>query len=455
MQNTLFLAVSSPINWNFWIPAVLVSILIIIVFGIKYLRRRTKTKPDKTIGLNDLIVDETTRSTFKDGKPNIVAPADPNVRPLKQVEEQKPVIPAPNISAVDENKKESVDETTDANFVYVAPEQELLPVSAILPQDANDLNSVNTAYKKIPQIKFSDEDHKKRANGMYSKMYEALVPEFFSGLNENGFKIIMDTFEGFVLPQMSPGYDAKAIDVQNTALGFLENALEGIYTYPEIEIMERKLRNTYPYNCMDQVRPALGNRVKVISCQGIKEITNSINATIEELGRLRAEHPTNEQETEESIKKVKTLVDSAVGILSRKLLSIDSVEDLKEEFYPCLLNSIELIKKGDEPTAYDVAKNLSILRKKDFSEFIDTEKPTPKIEKPATEITGTGKKPENNKVKNGKKSEKKSEMNGEKSTSEKTTPSGATLQEESPANTNGSEITNETEEVKQKETALA
>jgi hypothetical protein len=439
-----------------WILGGLLLLGIVIYNRKKIFAKFRNTKPDKTIGLKDPIEDNTNRSKFENGKAVIVATNDPRVHPVSASKEKTLKEELPVTLPEDENKKESVkesvDETTDANFVYVAPEQELLPVSAILPQDANDLYSVNTAYKKIPQIKFSDEDHKKRANGMYSKMYEALLPEFFSGLNENGFKIIMDTFEGFVLPQMSPGYDAKAIDVQNTALGFLENALEGIFTYPEIEIMERKLRNTYPYNCMDQVRLALGNRVKVISCQGIKEITNSINATIEELGRLRAEHPTNEQETEESIKKVKTLVDSAVSVLSRKLLSVDSVEDLKVEFYPCLLNSIELIKKGDEPTAYDVAKNLSILRKKDFSEFID-------IEKSVAETSGSTKmtKPENNK--SVRRKVKKNGGNGiEESTSGQITLSDSS-QQESLANTNGSEIVSAendlTQPVEKEETVTA
>lgn len=50
----------------------------------------------------------------------------------------------------------------------------------------------------------------------------------------------------------------------------MKDILGGIEAYPDIEIMERQLRNTYPYNRMENVLPTLGERVKVISCEEIK-----------------------------------------------------------------------------------------------------------------------------------------------------------------------------------------
>ncbi len=86
---------------------------------------------------------------------------------------------------------------------YVAPEPEALPFAAFLPEDANDLNSVISAHKNIPKIALNAEESRKIL-GMFAKDYESTIPDFFSKLEtQNGFALIMETFDGFTLDSRS------------------------------------------------------------------------------------------------------------------------------------------------------------------------------------------------------------------------------------------------------------
>ncbi|QQR49868.1 hypothetical protein IPF86_02125 [Candidatus Nomurabacteria bacterium] len=374
--------------------------------------------------MNDPIVDETNRSKFENGKAIIVATADPNVRPLKKAEEEKQAIP---VSDVNENKAD--EQTLAVN--YVAPEPEALPFAAFLPEDANDLNSVISAHKNIPKIALNAEESRKIL-GMFAKDYESTIPDFFSKLEtQNGFALIMETFDGFTLPHMFAGYSEKELAVKKTALALLKDILGGIEAYPDIEIMERQLRNTYPYNRMENVLPTLGERVKVISCEEIKKIIGTIEIAGNELNDAREENSGNDLIAEELIEKIADLVNSAIDILKRTLLSEKSVNDLKDRLYPCLIRVISLMKAGEEARAFDVAKDITDLKKKAFAEFTAKEKLKDEV------------KPENKSVR--RKVVKKNAGNGiEESASEQITLPTA-LQEEVSPNTNGSEIINEAE----------
>lgn len=433
-----------PDTWGIpygnWIVGTIILFSVFLIFRKRILASFKTHKSDKTIGLNDPIVDETNRSKFENGKAIIVATADPNVRPLKKAEEEKLAIQAPDILAVEENKVN--EQILGVN--YVEPELAPLPFTAFLPEDSNNLDSVIAAHHNVPLMKLPPEEEKK-VRGIFSKMYEALLPDFFSGLpKEGGFEMIRKTLSRFFLPSMSPGYSLKAENIENIALTFLKDALRQMHEYRNIKSMETELKETYPYNNMQNILPVFGERVEVISNKEIKEIMDSIKLAIDELDKARTERPANVEKAEESIKEIKKLVDSAVQVLDRNLLSVDDMRLLKKQFYPSLDEAIKFIKEGEELAMYDVAKSLSILRKKDFLEFIDIENSAPVIERSASE-SGSPKmtKPENKSVR--RKVVKKNGVNGsEKSATEQTTLS-VTSQEELSANTNGSEIVNEAE----------
>ena len=143
---------------------------------------------------------------------------------------------------------------------------------------------------------------------------------------------------------MSPGYSLKAENIENIALTFLEDALRQMDEYRNIKSMETELKETYPYNRMQGILPVFGERVEVISNKEINEIMDSIKHAIDELGIAR-ERPANVENAEESIKEIKKLVDSAVQVLDRNLLSVDDMRLLKKQFYPSLDEAIKFIKE--------------------------------------------------------------------------------------------------------------